>query len=162
MKKSVVLSIAAVTLMSLPVLAGEQKFEGSWPGHWVWDWQDTGIRIPVKMIIPWYVHIVDQDPIWLDQVDCQALGRNPNTDWPCFRGCKDVGVECNFNLTLTCGVNDKYIGGLWGCSVNPEDIDMPGGQTTICVKLWQADLLGAPANTEQHVADVTIMVKPRG
>lgn len=162
MKKSVLLGLAAVTLFALPALAGETKYEGDWPGHWTWhpEWEDVCV-IPVKMVIPWYVHLVDQDPIWLDQVDCQALGRDPAVDWPCFRGCKEIPVECNFNLTMVCGVNTSYIGGLWGCSCNPEDIDMPGGETRICVTLRQADLLGAPANTEQHVADVTVMVKPR-
>ncbi len=160
MNKSVLLGIVAVALMSLPALAGEQKWEDGWPGHWVWDSQKV-TKLNVKMVIPWYVEIVNQDPIWLEQVDCRALGRDPVADWPCFRGCKDLIVKCNFGCTLLAGVNTTYIGGMWGTSLNPADIDAPGGIANLCVKLWKADLTSKPANTEQHVADVEIWVKPR-
>lgn len=160
MKKSVLLGIAAVALMALPAFAGEEKWEGGWPGHWVWDSQKV-TKLNVKMLIPWYVEIVNQDPIWLEQVDCQAHRRDPVTDYPCFRGCKNLQVRCNFNCTLSAGVTAKYIGGLWGTSWDPSDIDAPGGSMNLCVKLWQADLTSKPANTEQHVADVSIWVKPR-
>jgi hypothetical protein len=159
MKKSVLLGIVALALMSLSAFAGEDKYEGDWPGHWVWDWQDV-CTVKVKMVIPWYVHIKNQDDIWLEQIDCDVIG--PNKEWPCFRGCRTTDVDCNFNCTLQCGVvSREVIGGTWGCGVTPMDIDAPGGTTTICVYLWNADLVGAAANTEQHVADVRIKVKPR-
>jgi len=164
MKKSVLLGIVAVALLSVPALAGETKYEGDWPGHWTWypEWEDVCI-IPVKMVIPWYVHIVNQDPIWLDQVNCSEIGKNPakDKDWPCFKGCNETAVECNFNIHLGCDIINKNIGGGMNCSVSPADIDMPGGSTTICVKAWNVDLLGKPANTEQHVADVKIKVQAR-
>jgi hypothetical protein len=163
MKKSVLLGIVALALMSLPAFAGEEKYEGDWPGHWVWDWQDVCV-IKVKMVIPWYCHIKNQDDIWLEQVHCSEIGKNPakNKDWPCFKGCRNSDVECNFNCTLGCSISSTgVIGGSWGCSVSPADIDAPGGNTTICAKLWKADLVGAPANSEQHVANITVKVKPR-
>ncbi len=162
MKKSVLLGIAALALMALPAFAGEEKWEGGWPGHWVWDSQFV-TKLNVKMVIPLYVEIVEQRDIWLEQVDCAEIGKNParDKDWPCFKGCRTSPVRCNFNCTLSCNVVNKAIGGSWGCSVTPDNIDAPGGNTTICVMLWKADLVGKPANSEQKVAEVEIWVKPR-
>lgn len=155
MKKSVLLGIVAVALFSLPALAGEEKWEGGWPGHWVWDWQDTGITIKVKMVIPWYIHIKNQDDIWLEQIQC-------GDKFPCFEGCNNSDVECNFNVTLACNISATgVVPGNWSCSINPSDIDAPGGNTTICAKVKKADLVGPAAQSEQHVANITIKVKPR-
>lgn len=160
MNKSLLLGVAAVVVFALPVLAGEKKIE-SWQGYWVWSAQPVK-DFPVKMKIPWYIKIVNEEDweIQLEQVDCAALGRGAG-DWPCFRGCRDLIVETNFNCTLLAGVNRRYMEGKWGTSVCPEDIDMPGGTATVCVELWKADLLTMPPGETMHVADVDIYVRPR-
>ena len=160
MKKSVLLGIAVVVLVALPAFAGSKKIEG-WQGYWTWFAQPVK-DFPIKMKIPWYIDITNQKgwEILLEQVECAALGRGAG-DWPCFRGCNDLKVAVNFNCTLLCGVNRKYLDGMWGCSVNPEDVDIPGGTATVCVKLWKADLLSMPPGETMHVADVDIYVKPR-
>jgi len=160
MKKSVLLVIATTVLFSLPAFAGQKKFE-SWQGYWVWTPQAIK-EFPIKMKIPWFIKIENEKDweIWLEQIDCAALGRGSD-DWPCFRGCNELKIACNFNCTLLAGVNKKYLGGQWGTSVIPEDINAPGGTATVCVKLWKADLMGMPAGTDQTVAEVSISVVPR-
>jgi len=162
MKKSLLLGVVAVALLGLPALAGEQKYEG-WVTHTVVTYDPQYVDdFPVKMVIPWYIKIVNQKDweITLDQVDCANLGRGSG-DWPCFKGCKDLVIATNFDCTLLCGVNKTYLAGNWGCSVSPQDVDKPGGTTTVCVKLWKADLLGAQPGQNMHVADIDIYVKPR-
>jgi hypothetical protein len=160
MKKSVLLGIAVVVLLALPAFAASKKIE-RWQGYWTWFAQPVK-DFPIKMKIPWFIDITNQEgwEILLEQVECAALGRGAG-DWPCFKGCKDLKVAVNFNCTLLCGVNRKYLDGMWGCSVSPEDVDIPGGTATVCVKLWNADLLSMPPGETMHVADVDIYVKPR-
>jgi hypothetical protein len=161
MKKSVLLGIVAVVLFALPALAGEKKIEG-WQGYWTWFAQPVK-DFPIKMKIPWFIDITNQEgwEIQLEQVECAVLGPAYIAEWPCFRGSRDLIVAVNFNCTLLCGINKTYLAGNWGCSMNPEDIDMPGGTSTVCVKLWKPDLLSAPPGENMHVADVDIYVKPR-
>jgi hypothetical protein len=160
MKKSLLLGIVAVVLFALPALAGEKKIE-NWQGYWTWFAQPVK-DFPIKMKIPWFIDITNQEgwEILLEQVECAALGRGAG-DWPCFKGCNDLKVATNFNCTLLCGVNRKYLDGMWDCSVSPEDVDIPGGTATVCVELWKADLLSMPPGETMHVADVDIYVKPR-
>lgn len=160
MKKSVLLGIAVVVLLALPAFAGSKKIEG-WQGYWTWFAQPVK-DFPIKMKIPWFIDITNQEgwEILLEQVECAALGRGAG-DWPCFRGCNDLKIATNFNCTLLCGVNKTYLDGMWGTSVNPADIDIPGGTATVCVKLWKADLLSMPPGETMHVADVDVYVKPR-
>ncbi len=124
MKKSVLLGIVAVVLFALPALAGEKKIEG-WQGYWTWFAQPVK-DFPIKMKIPWFIDITNQEgwEIQLEQVECAALGPAYIAEWPCFRGSRDLIVAVNFNCTLLCGINKTYLAGNWGCSMNPEDIDI--------------------------------------
>jgi len=165
MKKSVLLGIAAVALLALPAFAGEAKYEGDWPTTVTVTYNYQNIcTIPVKMKIPWYVHIVNQDPIWLVQVPCQDIGKNPahDEDWPCFKGCHDSEVACNFNIKL--GVDFATSGAIsaggWDKSVSPSTINAPGGTTTFCVWAWNVDLMGQAAGAEVEVGTLTVKVKP--
>jgi hypothetical protein len=160
MKKSVLLGIAVVVLLALPAFAGSKKIEG-WQAYWTWFAQPVK-DFPIKMKIPWFIDITNQEgwEILLEQVECAALGRGAG-DWPCFKGCNDLKIATNFNCTLLCGVNRKYLDGMWGTSVSPEDVDIPGGTATVCVKLWKGNLLSMPPGETMHVADVDIYVKPR-
>lgn len=180
MKKSVLLGIAAVALFALSAYAGEFKQDPvsvqpptdtkCWPGNWSYNYNwATVTTIPVKMRIPFYVHIMNQDPIWLVQWDCDKLveAKNPakDKDWPCFQGCNDSEVVCNFNIKLGVDFAPSPAGiamadGRWGKKVNPDAITAPGGTTKFCVWAWNVDLLGQVANTDVDVGTLTIKVKP--
>ena len=163
MKKTVLLGIAAVALLGLSAYAGELKYMGDWPGSWSYSSQDV-CTIPVKMKIPFYVHIVNQDPIWLEQVPCGDINKNPakDKDWPCFKGCNDSEVKCNFSikLSLSFASSGAITAGGWDKSVSPDTFVAPGGTTKLCVWAWNVDLLGQAANAEVQVGTLTVKVKP--
>ena len=160
MNKTLLLGLAAAALFALPAFAGEKKIE-SWDGFWTW-YPQLVKEFPVKLKIPWFIRIVNEKnwEIQLEQVECAALGRSDG-DWPCFKGCNNLEISCNFNCHIECGINYSYLPGMWDCWESPSDIDAPGGSSTICVKLWKADLLSMPAGTDQTVAQADIWVKPR-
>jgi hypothetical protein len=166
MKKTVLLGIAAVALLALPAFAGEAKWTGDWPGTWSYTSLNV-CQIPVKMKVPFYVHITNQDPIWLVQVDCATIGKNPakDGDWPCFKGCNDTDVTCNFNIKLSVDFAPSATGtamfdGRYGKSVSPDTFTPPGGATKLCVWAWNVDLLGQAANAEVDLGTLTVKVKP--
>jgi len=163
MKKSVLLGIAAVALFAIPAFAdpGSKKFEG-WQGYWTWTPQLIK-EFPVKMKIPWIVHIVNEKDwvLWLKQIECGG-------DKYCFEGCKALEIACNFNLTLKCEVRNTVMSGEWSCWYqNPgPDIDMTtGGTTDVCVNVKKASLLDAAlksqAGKEIQVATLAVMCVPR-
>ena len=190
------LGIAAVALFALSAYAGEFKQDPvlvnpptdthCWPGSWSYnyDWA-TVTTIPVKMRIPFYVHIVNQDAIELFQVPCGNIGKDPakDKDWPCFQGCNVSATACNFNiklgvdfapngtgLSLFDGRHNRGIAllppggiptppGTPGTSVN---VAKPGKDVYYCVWVWNVDLLGqqVEANELLDVGTLTIKVKP--
>lgn len=160
MKKSVLLGIAAVALLALPAFSGEAKYEG-WEGYWTWIAQPVK-DFPVKMKIPWFIRITNEKDwvLWLAQVYPNC---GDNT-FPCFEGCKELKIACNFNLTLECAVVDTKMAGDWSCRYTNPNIDKPGANTDVCVKVKKADLLGSlPGNPgeEKQVATLRILCKPR-
>lgn len=164
MKKSVLLGVVAVVVLALPAFAGDYKGD-PWRKNVVVTWQEIKLdSFPVKMRVPWYIKIVNQEDweIILEQIDCARLERGQEA-WPCFKGCKDLVIACNFDCTLRCGVYKSYIPGNWGCWLTKPDILKPGDTTTVCVALWATDLLSmGPVGQTVHVADVSILVKPTG
>jgi hypothetical protein len=158
MKKSVLLGIAAV-LIALPAFAGEKKIE-SWDGYWTW-YPQLVKEFPVKLKIPWFIKIVNEKD-WV-----LTLVQVTDCDFPCFRACKQLQIACNFNLTLSCKVENTVMGGSWSCWFqNPgANIDMPGGNTDVCVQVKKADLLDSElqskAGTTIQVATLQILVVPR-
>jgi hypothetical protein len=159
MKKSVLLGIAAVALLALPAFSAQVKYEG-WEGYWTWIAQPVK-DFPVKLKIPWFIKIVnekDWELVLVQETDC---------DFPCFRKCKQLQIACNFNLTLECQVTNTLMGGDWSCwYTNPgANIDMPGGNTDVCVQVKKADLLDADLQSKTGqtltVATLKILCKPR-
>ena len=149
LKKSLFV-VAAVALLAVAAQAGEIK-QHSWPTTYV-PMEIT--EIPVVMDVGYWVAIQDQSKL---KIKLQQKSIHV------YEGCTDMVVKCNFNVTLSCSIaKTGAIGGDYGCSVNPADIDAPGGTTTVCATLNKADLGGTPGGTSNvQVATVTIRVVPR-
>jgi hypothetical protein len=163
MKKSVLLGIAAVALLALPAFAVEVKYEG-WQGYWTWTSQPVG-DFPVKMKIPWFVRIVNEENWVLE------LFQVTDCDFPCFRGCKTLEIACNFNLKLECQVLNKLMGAdEWKCwytnsAAGDAKVNMPGGTIDVCVQAKKVDLLDADLQSKAgetlQVATLRILCKPQ-
>ncbi len=141
--------LCAVTLLASAVSGGELRYR-VWPVNHV---PQEIVDIPVLMDVGYWVHISNQDDvIKLQQVSIRR-----------YEGCLDLKVYCNFNLTLSCTVAATgAIGGQYSCSLQGADVDVPGGITTVCAQLNDADLTGRPGgSTDVHVATVTLRVVPR-
>ncbi len=80
-----------------------------------------------------------------------------------FEGCVDVKVRCNFNARLLYSITATgAVKGLFSCFPEYADIDVPGGTTTVCARLGDADFSSAAgAATDLNVAHITINVMPR-
>jgi len=124
------------------------------------DWQPIRI-IEVWMLIPNYVHIKNQSPIWLDLIDCSDIGKDPDA-YPCFKGCNtsEVASNCNIELAAYLSIAGTVGAAGWEKSINPSTINAPGGNTQFCVSAWNVDLLGQAPGTEVRVGTLTIKVKP--
>jgi hypothetical protein len=151
MKKSLFL-VAAVALLAASAHAGEIKIH-EWPCVFIKQ-EIPGLEIPVTMDVGYWVHIKDQDKIKikLSQVSIHE-----------YEGCTDMVVETNFNLSMSCTISPTgAVGGKYSCSVSPADIDAPGGTTTVCAKLKEANL-GDQAGGKKNVkvATIKIWVVPR-
>jgi hypothetical protein len=111
------------------------------------------VTIPVVMDIGLWMDIaVQEDTLKLHQVDARR-----------FTGCVDVNVRCNFNARLLYSITSTgVIGGQY--SVFPEyaDINVPGGMTTVCAQLDNADLSNVPGGSRDlSVANIKVSVIPR-
>ncbi len=149
LKKSLFV-VAAVALLAVAAQAGEIK-QHSWPTTYV-PMEIT--EIPVVMDVGYWVAIQNQADLKI-----KLQQKSIHT----YEGCTDMVVKCNFNVTLSCSIaKTGAIGGDYGCSVSPADIDAPGATTTVCASLNKADLGGTPGGTSNvQVATVTIRVVPR-
>jgi len=160
MKKSVLLGIAAVALFALPAFAMKEKYDG-----WQYSYVAQMVKdFPVKMVIPWYIHIVNEKDwvLELSQIEC-------GDDFPCFKGCKQLKIRTNFDATLECEVRDTKMGGDWKCWYENPGPEIDKGNvdrlTDVCVKVKKADLLDddlqSKAGQKIQVATLRILVKPR-
>ncbi len=141
--------VCAVVVLAAAASGGELKGQ-VWPVDFV---PQEIVDIPVVMDVGYWVYIVNQnDIIKLRQVSIHR-----------YEGCLDLEVHCNFNLTLSCSVAATgAIGGQYSCSLEGADIDVPGGISTVCAQLENAELSGRPGGSRNvHVATVTIRVVPR-
>jgi hypothetical protein len=108
------------------------------------------------MDVGYWIRIKDQDKlkIKLNQISIHE-----------YEGCTDIKVETNVNITLGASVAQvgEAVPGKYSISkLDPKDIDMPGGTSTVCVKLKDADLSKTPGGSKNvHVANVKITVVPR-
>jgi len=149
LKKSLFV-VAAVALLAVAAQAGEIKVH-SWPTTYV---PQEVTDIPVTMDVGYWISILDQDDLKI---------KMNQTSIHVYEGCDSMTVECNFNLKLSCSISSTgAISGDYSCSVSPSDIDSPGGTTSVCAKLTDANLGGvAGGSNDVHVATVTIKVVPR-
>jgi hypothetical protein len=151
MARNVVLKAVTVIALTAATQAGEIKFH-NWPVTYI---PQEVTRIPVLTDVGYYVRILDQDKlkIRLKQITIKD-----------YEGCIDISVICNFDLTLSCGITSTgKVPGDYSCSVSPANINSPGGTSTVCAKLKNANLGLVPGGTKDlHVANVMIKVAPRG
>jgi len=129
--------------------------------------------IPIKMEVGIFVQVFEchKRKITLKQVDCGDIGKNPNADWPCYKGCDDVKIRANFDVKIgTRRVNDRtdildnnkfstYVEG-------GNTVDAGAGWTTItvCAKAWRAKLYNltvvGTAGEKITVGSLIVTVKP--
>jgi hypothetical protein len=154
MKKQL-FAVAAVVLMAVVAQAGEIKFH-EWPCAPI---PQEITTIPVVMDVGFWVRIKDQNKlkITLKQDSIHV-----------YSGCTNAVVETNTCLTFSCSITrvvadgSPVVPGDYSCSVDPANIDAPGGTLTVCAKINNADLSKVPGGTKGvHVANVTIRVVPR-
>jgi hypothetical protein len=173
MLKKGLLIVAAVAMLAMTVQAGTVKFE-TWPCQFVA--QDL-TTIPVKMIIGYYITVVDQSKVI---TMTQTVAGQTN-----YSGCVDIKIRCNFTGTLTASVSavtgpiydsnnnligDK-VGGTYSCTLN----GVAGGTgiavvptgtgsdftVTVCCYLSGAALNQTAATSKAiQVASVKIKVVP--
>lgn len=150
MKRSLLVAVAAVALLSAGVQGGEIKIH-EWPCKFI---PQEVTAIPVVMDVGFWIEIKDQDKlkIKLSQVSIHE-----------FTGCTDIVIESNFNLRLSCAITPTgAVPGKWSCSVSPADIDAPGGTATVCATVKEADLSKTPGGSKNVlVATVSVRVIPR-
>ena len=111
------------------------------------------VNIPVVMDVGLWMDIAVQGKtLRLHQVDARR-----------FEGCLDVRVRCNFNARLLYSiVSTGAIKGQYVCVPEYADVDVPGGTTTVCARLYDADLSNVPGGSRDvNVANVTVKVMPR-
>jgi hypothetical protein len=142
--------VAAVAMLATAAQAGEIKIH-NWPCAFIAQELAT---VPVLMDVGYWVRIKDQDKltIKLNQISTHT-----------YEGCKDMNVECNFNIHLSCSISPTgKIGGDYSCWINGADVNSPGGTAQVCAKLAKANLGNQPGGTKNvTVANVKIWVVPR-
>ncbi|MBN1361269.1 MAG: hypothetical protein JW993_11785 [Sedimentisphaerales bacterium] len=143
--------LAALMAAALTTAASARPIQVRyWPATFV---PQELVTIPVVMDVGFWIDIAVQgDAIKLQQVGARR-----------FEGCVDVRVRCNFDIRLLYSiVPTGAVGGQFTCFPQYADIDLPGGDTTLCVRLDNADpsnVLGGRTNV--NVANVTVEVIPR-
>jgi hypothetical protein len=150
MLKKSLFAVAAVALLAVAAQAGEIKIH-EWPCEFIF--QEVA-QIPVVMDVGFWVKIKDQDKLKI-KLSQKSIHE--------YEGCTDMKVECNLNISLSCSISATgAVPGDYSCSLNPADVDSPGGTVTVCAKLANADLGGTPGGSKNvHVATVKIKVLPR-
>jgi hypothetical protein len=148
--KKVLFAIAAVALLAMTAQAGEIKIH-EWPCKFIP--QEVG-SIPVVMDVGYWIKIKDQDKLKI-KLTQKSIHE--------YEGCTDIKVETNVNITMSVSVSATgAVPGGYSVTINPADIDAPGGTATVCVKLKDADLSKTPGGSKNvHVATVKVSVVPR-
>ncbi len=155
MKKKELFAVAVVVLMAVVAQAGEIKFH-EWPVAPV---PQEITTIPVVMDIGFWIRIKDQGDLTIKLAQ-EAIHT--------YSGCTNAVVETNTCLTFSCSIasvvrdGSAVVPGTYSCSVDPANIDSPGGTLTVCARLTDADLSRVAGGTKNvHVANVTLRVVPR-
>jgi len=152
MMKGCVTTAAVIALLAVGVQAGEIKTH-DWPTQFV-SLEITSI--PVVMDVGYYVRIKNQDSLRIKLIQDEQ-------DIHTFKGCLDMCVESNFNLTLSASISKTgAIDGSYSVSLDPTDCNAGSTTVRVCATLRNANLVGQPAGTRDvQVATVKIKVKPR-
>jgi hypothetical protein len=155
--KKAFFAVAVAVVLAASVQAGEIKFH-QWPTVPVP--QEIAV-IPVVVDIGFWIRIKNQPGlrIVLSQISIQD-----------YQGCVNVTVETNTNVTFSCsiarvldpGTGQPVLPGDYSCSVDPANIDRPGGTMQVCARVRNPNLGAIPGGTRGvHVANVTLRVVPR-
>jgi hypothetical protein len=152
MMKGCITTAAFVAILAVGAQAGEIKLH-EWPCQFV---SVEIASIPVVMDVGYWVKIKDQDRLKIKLIQDES-------DIHMFKGCTDMVVECNFNVTFSCSISATgAVPGNFSCSVNPSNVPTGGGVVTVCATLKNADLSKTPGNSKDvQVATVKIKVKPQ-
>jgi len=156
MLKKTLFVVAAVAMLGTVAQAGDVSFKShgfSWTKVYT-PLEIEGVSIPVKMDIGYWIKIPNEQNLEI------KMGQDSIYK---YSGCTTMQVQCNFNLKLSCEITSLgVVGGKYSCSVTPSDIDSPGGSTSVCATLTDADLSDQPGgSTNITVANIKIFVIPR-
>jgi len=149
--KGCLTTAAVIALLAVGVQAGEIKTH-EWPCQFI-SLEITSI--PVVMDVGYYVRIKNQDWLKIKLVqDEQDIHK--------FKGCVDMTVESNFNLTLSASISKTgAIDGSYSVSLDPTSANKGSTTVKVCATLTNANLTGQEAGTKDvQVATVKIKVKP--
>ena len=143
--------IAALLAAALATVASARPIEMRyWPPTFV---PQELVTIPVVMDVGFWIDLRLEG----DAIKLQPTGPRR------FEGCIDVRVRSNFNARLLYSIaTTGAVGGQFTVFPTYVDIDVPGGDTTLCARLDNADLgdvLGGRTNV--NVANVTVEVIPQ-
>jgi hypothetical protein len=186
MLKRTLIAVAVVALLSTSAMAfGPDPHTGKMDKH-------TGIKIdPIKMDIFWpfveykaldlcvipvtmeigvFVQIEEcnKRKIILKQVECGDINKNPQGDWPCYKGCDTIKVRSNFDvkLGLKLAKNGPVLDKTSVYFTDGDTVDGGAGWVSheICVEAWRArlyeqEVLGK-AGEQFNVGKVFVTVKP--
>jgi hypothetical protein len=152
MMKGCLTTAAVLAILAVGAQAGEIKTH-EWPCQFV---ALEITSIPVVMDVGYYVRIKNQDTLRIKLVQDEQ-------DIHTFKGCTDMTVESNFNLTLSASISKTgAIDGSYSVTLNPTDANAGSTTVQVCATLKNANLTGQPAGTKDvQVATVKIKVKPR-
>jgi len=156
MLKRSLIAIVAVALVATMANAGTIKTH-DWPCQFV---PVEITSIPVLMDVGYYVRVVDQS---------KKIKMNQKTGEPTnFKGCVDLEIKTNFNLTLSCSITPKgnIAADAWSCYFDPAseaNVDAPGNaNVTVCAEATNAKIENLPAQSSNvEVATVKLSVIPR-
>ncbi len=151
MMKGFVTTVAVLAMLAVSAQAGEIKTH-EWPCQFVALEITT---IPVVMDVGYFVRIKNQSSLRIKLVqDEQDIHK--------FKGCTDMAVESNFNLTLSASITKTgAIDGSYSVTLDPTDCNSGSTTVKVCATLSNANLTGQPAGTKDvQVATVKIKVKP--
>jgi len=137
----------------------------------------------IQIEVGWYIEILNcNQTILLKQVGCADLFNN-NVSFPCYAGCKQIGVQANFDAIL--GLKLAKVGAYsdvitsWDAYFLPTDFDQKDDNAVqdtfeyiddpqdnsaqwvyVCVEAWNADIWKVPADNTGQVGQLTITVRP--
>jgi hypothetical protein len=152
LKKSLI--AVAVLAMCMPAFAGSLKIHGTWPCAPIA--QEMPHKIDVIMDVGYYIELVNQDPIKVDQ------DSTSNDPYHTYTGCDSRQVKSNFNASLTVSAAaTSAAGGSWGATITPSTVN--AGTTTV-----QLCVTGTGVNIDKlvggakavKVAQITVKVLP--